>query len=79
MTTLEIVKKFIKLNDKQKKMFITNLKKDGADKKTLEALDWLANMSNKQFKDTLFEEIHDDVKPNHTYDGTEAPLYTIGD
>jgi len=54
MTTNELIKTFINLNDDTKKRVIEQLRAEGYSGRDIEGLVWLAAMSNNATKDLMF-------------------------
>lgn len=59
LTANEIFKEFIKLNDTQKKNIIDQLTKEGVDNDSIEAMEFLAVLSSKNFADEVLSSLYE--------------------
>lgn len=54
MTTNDLLKSFLSLDDEAKKRVIAELKKHGYSEQDIQGLTWLATMSNDTTKELMF-------------------------
>ena len=59
LTANDIFKEFIKLNDTQKKNIIDQLTKEGVDNDSIEAMEFLAVLSSKNYADEVFSSLYE--------------------